>query len=403
MRDQLLVRSEAMLDPRVRGLINALGLTEAPLVTTSEASGSQPESEASRTADDLLAQRVVRLDGPTGSMKIMAEMATTLRRQGLPVSANYVTPMGGFIKSIAGPDPTAGAAPDFPRALVPANGQQPTVRVAVIDTGFYPHHGQYAWLSNLPLGTNKEDLNSRPEDNFLDFAAGHGTFCTGIVQQVAPEAEIVIYKALRSDGFADEVGVARAIILAALDGLADGQDVIITLSLGTETADDERPVALGAALEIVDELAAEAEREVLVVAAAGNYGRDRPCYPAAFPTVLAVAAVTQALLPADWSSRGAWVDVCTIGEGVRSTFVPGEQSPLFDLVKDRFPVDAWALWTGTSFAAPQVAGAIAKLAIIGGLRPSAARRTLLKGAVDVPLYGKRIEILPSIKAASERT
>jgi subtilisin family serine protease len=102
------------------------------------------------------------------------------------------------------------------------------------------------------------------------------------------------------------------------------------------------------------------------------------------------------MLPAEWSSRGAWVDVSTIGEGVRSTFVPGTESPSLDYDFEEFPHNAWALWSGTSFAAPQVAGAIAKIAIDGGVTPTEAKRRLLKEAGEIPLYGKRVEILPRI-------
>jgi subtilisin family serine protease len=54
------------------------------------------------------------------------------------------------------------------------------------------------------------------------------------------------------------------------------------------------------------------------------------------------------------------------------------------------------LWSGTSFAAPQVAGAIAKIATDDGVTPTEAKRRLLEGAREVPLYGKQVEILPRI-------
>ncbi len=235
-----------------------------------------------------------------------------------------------------------------------------------------------------------------PPDDFLDLAAGHGSFCAGIVQQIVPEADIAVYKELDSDGLAHEVRIARTLVRAVRACLKAGQHVIVSLSFGTETADDERPVALGVALEIIDEESRKAGLETLVVAAAGNFGHDRPCYPAAFPSVTAVAALTQGLLPAEWSSRGAWVDVSTIGEGVRSTFVPGIEHPSTDYRFDEFPKSAWALWSGTSFAAPQVTGAIAKIAIEERVTPTEAKRRLLTGAKEIPLYGKLVKVLPPI-------
>jgi Subtilase family len=346
-----------------------------------------------------LGNRVVRLRGGQHDPIDLAHLAANLRRQGVPISANYMTPMGGFVKSVASPEPTAGAAPVWPRTADEQEGDQERerspVRVVIIDTGVYGARDD-GWLAGLATKDNREDLDDFPPDGFLDLAAGHGSFCAGIVQQIVPDAHVVVCKKLDSDGLAHEVRVARALVREVRDGLDAGQHVIVNLSFGAETADDERPVALGVALEIIDEESRNAELETVVVAAAGNFGHDRPCYPAAFPTVTAVAALTQGMLPAEWSSRGAWVDVSTIGEGVRSTFVPGTESPSFEYDFEEFPRDAWALWSGTSFAAPQVTGAIAKIAIDDGVPPTEAKRRLLMGAKEIPLYGKQVEILPRI-------
>ncbi len=339
--------------------------------------------------------RVYRLTGSAGARDELAQVASNLRTRGIAISANYVTPLGALTKCLAGPEETSGRAPVWPLPEKTRRRKRSPVRVVLIDTGVMGDRTD-GWINDLVSGDNGELLDAAPPVGYLDLAAGHGTFCAGIVQQIAPDAEIVVRSVVESDGFADEVAVAEAIVTEAQQGIAAGQHTILSLSLGTETADDERPVAFGVALEIVEEMQAASDREVLVVAAAGNYGRDRPCYPAAFPSVIAVAAVTQGLLPASWSSRGAWVDVSTIGEGVRSTYVPGKESPAFDPDPDTFGRNAWALWTGTSFAAPQVAGALARIAIEDGISPSAARRVLTQDAPEIPLYGKRVEILPHI-------
>jgi subtilisin family serine protease len=340
--------------------------------------------------------RVYRLRRPYGDSIELANLATNLRRQGVPIAANYLTPMGGYIKSVATPEKTAGAAPEWPKGAgkKKAKAKSP-VRVVIIDTGVWGERGD-GWLADLQTTQNLEDLDDSPQNGYLDFAAGHGSFCAGIVQQIVPDAHIVVCKELDSDGLAHELRVARALVREVRAGLEAGQHVIVNLSFGAETADDERPVALGVALEIIDEDSRRAGLEAVVVAAAGNFGHDRPCFPAAFPTVTAVAAVTQGMLPAEWSSRGAWVDASTIGEGVRSTFVPGTESPSIDTDFEKFGQNAWALWSGTSFAAPQVAGAIAKIAIDDDVAPTEAKRRLLADARDIPLYGKQVEILPRI-------
>jgi len=370
---QLLIRAEALQG--VRRLLDAYNLDVEPVTA--------------------LDDRVVRLRGGDRDPIELAHLAANLRRQGVPISANYMTPMGYMKSAVASPEPTAGARPDWPMSADEQEQEKSPVRVVIIDTGVYGDRDD-GWLAGLDTGINREDLDDMPRDDFLDLAAGHGSFCAGIVQQIVPDARIEVRKELDSNGFAHELRVARRLVHEVRKGLEAGQHVIVNLSFGAETADDERPVALGVALEIIDEQSREAGLETVVVAAAGNFGHDRPCYPAAFPTVTAVAALTQGMLPAEWSSRGAWVDVSTIGEGVRSTFVPGTESPSLDYDFEEFPHNAWALWSGTSFAAPQVAGAIAKIAIDGGVTPTEAKRRLLKEAGEIPLYGKRVEILPRI-------
>ncbi len=63
------------------------------------------------------------------------------------------------------------------------------------------------------------------------------------------------------------------------------------------------------------------------------------------------------------------MDCSVVGEGVLSTFVAGDQSPDFTNDPETFPEDAFARWSGTSFAAPQVSGAIARLMHERGLGP----------------------------------
>ena len=375
---QLLIRAEAL--PDVRSMLAAYDLAEEPV--------------------GELGNRVVRLRGRERDPIELAHLASNLRRRGVPISANYLTPMGGYVKSVASPELTAGGAPVWPLTADEQEREQEQkekspVRVVIIDTGVYGARDD-GWLAGLETEDNREDLDYFPPDGFLDLAAGHGSFCAGIVQQIVPDAHIAVCKELDSDGLAHELRVARALVREVRKGLQAGQHVIASLSFGAETVDDERPVALDVALEIIDEDSRQAGLETLVVAAAGNFGHDRPCYPGAFPTVTAVAAVTQGMLPAEWSSRGVWVDVCTIGEGVRSTFVPGTESPLIDYENEKFAPSAWALWSGTSFAAPQVTGAIAKIAIEEDVTPTEAKRRLLTGAMDIPLYGKQVEILPRI-------
>ena len=149
------------------------------------------------------------------------------------------------------------------------------------------------------VGAGKDGLGE------FDYCAGHGTFVAGVVRQVAPTADLLVRRAIGQDGIGVDVDVAIA-MLEAFDAGAD----IINLSLGTETPHDQPPVATMVALEIIGErLAADSERDVVVVAAAGNNATSRPVFPAAFSgmpqlgvPVVAVAGLSVDLEPADFSS-----------------------------------------------------------------------------------------------------
>ena len=362
-------------------LIRAEGLDDAQDLIATQQLASEPVPE--------LDDRVVRLSNDQLPSERLAEVAQSLRHRGISVSAHYVTPMGVVIKGLTGPEPSAGAAPQRQRA-----GKGQPVRVAIIDTGIPKRKRKDGWLGGLAKRDNIDPLDDFPKDGTLDIGAGHGNFTAAIVQQVAPGADIAVYKALDSDGVGDEVRVASAMVRAARDGVKKRKKVLINLSVGVETADDERPVALDVAMEMLAELEEKSGREIKVVAAAGNFGHDRPCWPAAFPDVIAVAALTQELTGTTWSSRGFWVDCSTIGEGVRSAFVQGEESPMVDPHPDTFERDAWALWTGTSFTAPQIAGAMARLAQEQNLSLRSAFTRLIDGQHRIPGFGPVVRILP---------
>ena len=119
-------------------------------------------------------------------------------------------------------------------------------------------------------------------------------------------------------------------------------------------------------------------------------------WPGASRRVISVAGLTGLTAnptPAAWSSRGVWVDCSTVGEGIVSTYVEGEEDPAFGGT-DSYPPDAWALWVGTSFAAPQIAGAISRTCRERNLPPRAAARRLIRSGVAIPDFGRKLVFLP---------
>jgi len=289
------------------------------------------------------------------------------------IAHHYLAPMGVVVKADCGPEPSPGFAPP-----PPVGGDGP--RVAVIDTGITDQARTDGWLANAPVGANVDLLDDFTPFGLLDPGAGHGTFVAGVIEQIAPGVVVDVQRALDSDGLGGEAAAASAMVRAARNGAT-----IINLSFGMETDDDRPPLALAVAVDIIR----TRYPDVLLVAAAGNFGRSRPCWPAAFKGVTAVGALTRSLEDAPWSSRGPWVDVSTIGEAVLSPYVRGKESD-----GDEYGDDAWAVWSGTSFAAPQIVAAVALLAERVGISPRDALARLVDGREERADFGRIVQILP---------
>lgn len=221
------------------------------------------------------------------------------------------------------------------------------VRIAVIDTGYTPR--LHSWLDDHtnPAPGTLEDTDVQPQNGWLDDQAGHGTFIAGVVLSRAPGATVEIAKVLDTEGYGSELDVARAIL--------EYKDAdVINLSLGCYTYDDQPPLAIAEALRHVSP-------GTVVVAAAGNDGTHRPLWPAAHKRVLGVAAVDEAGQRAFFSNYGWWVDAATGGVDVLSTFLEFDESGHQVSIEGRSAqtFKRWARWSGTSFAAPKLAGEIA--------------------------------------------
>lgn len=345
--------------------------------------------------------RIVRLRSRDARRaRRLTGLVSSLRSRGHAVSPSYVTPLGGrpIMK------PTSGAF--TPRVATfgeyakdgPRHGDG--VVVAVIDTGIAAERRADGWLDAVRRvdrddtsthgdESNIDPLDAEPRDGWLDVYAGHGTFVAGIVAQVAPGAEIRAYRAVGPGGAGSELDVACALVRAVRDGAH-----VVNLSLGTQTLYDEPSLPLAAALDVIREIEDERGWQSVLVSSAGNYGDEAPTWPAAFGRVLSVAGLTADLRPTTWSSRGAWVDFSTVAEGVLSTFVQGRQNPAFSAEPHEFGPDAFAHWVGTSFASPQVAGAIARTMTELGAPASEAVNALLASGKPVAGHGRALQILP---------
>ena len=333
--------------------------------------------------------RVFRHPGNTAE-DLLAD-AGRLRDRKIEANINPVAPLGYVIKGDAFPGRTTG------RGTFTGADADPTVRVAVIDTGRAAENRTDGWFTGV-IAKDTDPLNVVEPLDRNDYFSGHGTFTAGIVRQVAPRCEVMVYRFTGNDGIGTDAAAADAMIKAAAE--AGDRRLIINASFGTPAVDGVPPLALREAVELI----ATRHPHVLIVASAGNDGADERLYPAGFSRhgVIAVGALNPDLTGAEFSNRGAWVHCSTVGVGVVSTFVAGLLPPEDDLGVDdiRFGKNAWATWSGTSFTAPQISGAVAYLCSQQtGLLPKDAFTRLLTGRPTLNKFGTVVHILPGTPTA----
>jgi subtilisin family serine protease len=281
----------------------------------------------------------------------VCELAATLSGEGrhrrLAISPNHL--VHGQPMWWSGPADLPRPVSPLPAPSASAGAGRP-VTVAVVDTGLSPH----PWYEDEPWYAEQRDEVSEvldaDGDYELDTQAGHGTFIAGVVLRRAPAARIRALRVLGADGVGDELDMIRALTRLAAHDEVD----IVNLSLGCHTFDDRPSPVVARAIAALG-------RRTVVVACAGNAGSDRPFWPAALKPVIAVAAL-DGEDRAWFSNYGWWVDACAPGVGVTSCFIrfDGVLPMLGGLDPDEFR--GYATWSGTSFAAPAVAGAIAAVA-----------------------------------------
>lgn len=217
------------------------------------------------------------------------------------------------------------------------------VTVAVIDGGYESERvpdRTDGWFDNVKVPSDPRPGLDLEKPGQLDPGAGHGTFVTGALVGHAPDVNVRQYVATDSFGFGSAWRLKDCLLQAAEDGCH-----IINVSLGFTDPDLIGSPAISAALHSLPS-------DIIVVAAAGNCGSTTPMLPAAHTVSVAVGGLDADLAPLGWSNRGAWVDFSAVANPVLSTYVQDPAAPNAD-------PNPWAVWAGTSFAAPKVAGLLA--------------------------------------------
>ena len=205
----------------------------------------------------------------------------------------------------------------------------PKVPVAVIDSGICANHSDLA--GRILDGWDFLENDSVPQDDF-----GHGCAVSGVIAAnmndgigiagVAPNAMIMPLRVLNASGVGSYSDVAAAIVYAADHGAQ-----VINLSLGGSSPSTTLENAVNYAIS----------KDVIVIAAAGNNGTEGALYPGAYPEVIAVGSVDSNLEHSSFSNYGPQIDIWAPGRDILTTKSDG----------------SYGLVSGTSFAAPYVAGA----------------------------------------------
>ena len=256
------------------------------------------------------------------------------------------------------------------------------VTIGLIDTPVWLDH---PWLKGhvaaLPGGAE-----SGPQVPLSEHA-GHGTFAAGIIRRIAPGAKILAAGGLDNDGIGDDRTISDLILKLAARNVK-----VINMSFGGYTEPGYGPLALGSVI-------AELSHRTAFVAAAGNKPDGQRLYPAAMKRVYGVGALDGCSHRAEFSNFGTWLDACAPGVDIVAPYYETKGKVEVVGSKTQHAFNGFAIWSGTSFAAPQLAAAVAVVMSKTGFGArTAASRVLALGSF-VPDLG--IAFSPTLMAEPE--
>lgn len=244
------------------------------------------------------------------------------------------------------------------------------VKVGVIDTGIDYTHKELSGRFSDYTGANFVDESDDPMDD-----NGHGTHVSGTIAGIgtgiATGCQLIAYKVLNADGYGSEGDCLRA-----LEQCVDDNVSVVNMSLGTTQASK-------AEKELCDFLLSKG---ILICAAAGNEGYG-DSYPAAYSSVVSVAAVDRRNNHADFSNVCDTLDISGPGVDVYSS-VPG---------------NSYAEYSGTSMACPHATGSLALALSANSLGAREAWKKMRASALklgDSTMYGSGL-IQVQLLAASQ--
>ena len=236
------------------------------------------------------------------------------------------------------------------------------VLVYIADTGLLEDaDAGHPWLRGVRRAHNPDgsiqpwDPDRRPDPadgvQRIPPYAGHGTFVAGVTRCMAPKAEVIVSNVFKVAGSALE----SDFVMQLRRALPLGVD-IFNLSVTAPTRADLPLLAFQRWLRLLGQY-----KGVVCIVAAGNNDSERPSWPAAFPHMVSVGALTaDCRNRATFSNHGGWVDVYAPGRDLINVYATGpyrcQEDPYKDQIREFYGM---ANWSGTSFSIPIVTGLVA--------------------------------------------
>ena len=347
-----------------------------------------------RDDDEQAGIAVLRLRPGVDVCEIAADLSGDAPHRTLNAGPNHVLTAAPNWRPGPADDPIPAPAIAGPPPAQPAAGR--AVTVAILDTGIsaHPWFTGREWFGRC--GPEVIEIPDANHDDRLDSVAGHGTFIAGVVAQRAPAAELTIGKVIAGDGVTDELRLLRGLAHLRAHSRDHRRPIdIISLSLGCYTHDNRPSPVLEQGLHRFG-------HDTVVVACAGNFSSDRPYWPAALKRVVAVASLNaDGTDRAEFSNFGWWVDACSLGDGIVSSFFTFDGPTRGAATPEDFT--GYATWSGTSFAAPRVAGAIAARAAEHDGSAAAAAAALLDPTTHPSMPDLGVLVEPAAEGSQEST
>lgn len=262
---------------------------------------------------------------------------------GVATPSHFLSVTPAYCCPATEPEPVPGTAlPDPGRC----DGGGGGVLISIPDTGFIADAAaRHPWLAGV---TGTPDPYGQP---MIKEYGGHGTFIAGVARCMAPLATVRVTSDFSKGGAISEHKMVRRLNQA----LGEAPD-IISLSAGATTRKNLPLLGFEAFFTRYTH-----HKNLVLVAAAGNNSSRRPFWPAAFPQVVSVGALSaDRQARAHFSDYGSWVDVYAPGENLVNAYGTGEyeyREPPRAGQHRHF--QGMARWSGTSFSTPLVAGLIA--------------------------------------------